>query len=168
MADNYLEKKMADYRAGLSLQHRATHTSRPSIYYPRRSVLVAADDLDIARMLISTFADAACVVFALSDDNSLQGCGARIYKGDDGGAYMLEDIRRRGEHIDVVISDRVGLPVSARTIFVSSDGSLQASGAVIVGGSPRQIALTALWMAHRDIDVSGTVYLTSASGGLIR
>lgn len=90
MADNYLEKQMADFRAGKLNARRSSPMSRPQPLKPgqidmgRRRILVACSGYDdtetMVRLLRSTGARVAFIATPDSDGTALaQTTGARFY-----------------------------------------------------------------------------------------
>lgn len=78
MADNYLERKMEEYRSGkgVTYRHRTTPTgARPgtlNVKFPSRRVLVTGGARGIGRTIVKAFCDAGCRV-AFCDIDSKAG-----------------------------------------------------------------------------------------------
>lgn len=105
MADNYLEKRMADYRAGRAAGPVRLAGRRPGtavIKYAPRTVLLYHPAPDFAPDIIDIFAAASCKVVVVAAADPAPGRGARFYSAAIESA--LADIDARGEAIDVVIA----------------------------------------------------------------
>jgi hypothetical protein len=141
MADNYLEKRMEDYRRGAQVRHVSSH----GLKYPAVGVFVSQADSPMARAIIKIFVEAGSrVAFTLADPAAgrlmAQQCGGRFYPMTDYEA--LADVAARGEKIDLVVAcgGDVNLPEGARLISIGRE----ISGAVSIIGDN---ADAAAWLA---------------------
>lgn len=140
MADNYLEKRMDDYRRGVNkTSSRRYHNNTPSnkliAVAPQRMMLLI-EDKELLAALLSEFAGVTelKVAFAGSDSKEgnrlAQACGALFVgvKGYD--CHCIGEARdviaQRWGGIDTVITDRpdcAGLPEIRRTILYAANKS---------------------------------------------
>lgn len=154
MADNYLEKKMADYRAG-----RASGAPRRPAGLRLPSVTVLLDGLapQLAAELCRVLTAVGYKVLAKATSGLPQGAGARIYPDDLTPVALMEDLEKRGERLDCVISyapseftsvaPRKVYPVQSPTFHPGADE------VVLAGGTPQQISLLAIALARPDSGV---------------
>lgn len=154
MADNYLEKKMADYRAG-----RAAGVSRRpgGLRLPPVTVLLDGLAPQFAAELCRVLTAAGYKVLATATTEIPQGAGARIYPDGITPSALVEDLEKRGEKLDCLISHapsaftsialRRIYPVQAVTFHPGADE------VVLAGGTPQQIALLAIALVKPDIGV---------------
>lgn len=161
MADNYLEKKMADYRAGRA----AGVARRPGgLRLPPVTVLLDGLAPQLAAELCRVLTAVGYKVLATAATEIPQGAGARIYPDDITPLALVEDLEKRGEKLDCVISHapsaftsiapRRVYPVEAVTFHPGADE------VVLAGGTSRQIALLSLALARPDCGIeSQTIYL---------
>ncbi len=160
MADNYLEKKMADYRAG-----RAGGTSRRPAGLRLQTVTVFLDNLapELAAELCRVLSAVGYKVLATSTAGIAQGTGARLYPSGITPEALLTDLESRGEKLDCVISPSPSAfsAAAARKVFVMAEpGSFKpGSGEVVlVGGTPQQIALLAIALARPDSGIGQQIF----------
>lgn len=101
MADNYLEKRMEEYRAGKLAPKRAA-AARPALKYPALNILLCGIAPELARTLADTLLSAGSRVSATADCGIAQGCGVRIYTP---AADIARDLERTGTVLDAVVTD---------------------------------------------------------------
>lgn len=120
MADNYLERKMEEYRSGkgVTYRHRTTPTgARPgtlNVKFPSRRVLVTGGASGIGRAIVKAFCDAGCRVAFCDIDSkagaaTAQATGAQFHPVDVRDAAALERCMDRlleawGD-IDVIVNN---------------------------------------------------------------
>ena len=163
MADNYLEKRMADYRAGRPAGPVRLAGRRPGTavlrYAPRTAVLYRPD-ADLAGPVIDIFAAASCRIAVIAPADPAPGRGARFYRSDAGAEGALADIAARGEKVDTVIARALepwmhGL----RIILLNPDPAAVAPGdenlILLRGRDPRRAPLLCLAMAATDARIAG-------------
>lgn len=145
MADNYLEKRMEDYRRGTAARRTGPRRGYASFPYPHLTVLLSDLPLDTARALAAIFTASACTVLHFGPDNDLQGCGVRLYAAADGPEAMAADLSRRGESIDVVVTGTESPVAAPKTIYINpAEDRVPA----VAGDDAAQIALMVLALAH--------------------
>lgn len=163
MADNYLEKRMADYRAGRPAGPVRLAGRRPGtavIRYAPRTVVLYRPDADLAGPVIDIFAAASCRIAVIAPADPAPGRGARFYNADAGTEAALADIAARGEKVDTVIARALepwmhGL----RIILLNPDPAAVAPGdknlILLRGRDPRRAPLLCLAMAATDARIAG-------------
>lgn len=163
MADNYLEKRMADYRAGRPAGPVRLAGRRPGtavIRYVPRTVVLYRPDADLAGPVIDIFAAASCRIAVIAPADPAPGRGARFYRSDAGAEGALADIAARGEKVDTVIARALepwmhGL----RIILLNPDPAAVAPGdenlILLRGRDPRRAPLLCLAMAATDARIAG-------------
>lgn len=163
MADNYLEKRMADYRAGRPAGPVRLAGRRPGtavIRYAPRTVVLYRPDADLAGPVIDIFAAASCRIAVIAPADPAPGRGARFYNADAGTEGALADIAARGEKVDTVIARALepwmhGL----RIILLNPDPAAVAPGdenlILLRGRDPRRAPLLCLAMAATDARIAG-------------
>lgn len=163
MADNYLEKRMADYRTGRPAGPVRLAGRRPGtavIRYTPRTVVLYRPDADLAGPVIDIFAAASCRIAVIAPAAPAPGRGARFYNADAGTEAALADIAARGEKVDTVIAPALepwmhGL----RIILLNPDPAAAAPGdenvILLRGSDARQAALLCLAMAATDARIAG-------------
>ena len=163
MADNYLEKRMADYRAGRPAGPVRLAGRRPGtavIRYAPRTVVLYRPDADLAGPVIDIFAAASCRIAVIAPADPAPGRGARFYRSDAGAEGALADIAARGEKIDTVIARALepwmhGL----RIILLNPDPAAVAPGdenlILLRGRDPRRAPPLCLAMAATDARIAG-------------
>lgn len=161
MADNYLEKKMADYRAG-----RAGGASRRPAGLRLQLVTVFLDNLapELAAELCRVLSAVGYKVLATATAGIAQGTGARLYPSGITPEALLTDLESRGEKLDCVISPAPSqfTSVARRRVYPVQAMSFHpgANEVVLAGGTPQQIALLAIALARPDSGVGQqTFYL---------
>lgn len=160
MADNYLEKKMADYRAG-----RASAAPRRPAGLRLPSVTVLLDGLapQLAAELCRVLTAVGYKVLAKATSGLPQGAGARIYPDDLTPVALMEDLEKRGEKLDCVISPAPSEFTSAaqRKVYPVQAVSFQPGPdeVVLAGGTPQQIALLAIALTRPDCTIQFQIIL---------
>lgn len=146
MADNYLEKKMEEYRSGRAAasRHKGPRRGWATVRFQPLTVLVDAIDAEITTHLTALFAQSACTVVCTPDAGAAAGCGARIYPAGTDAGSLARDLAARGEHIDVAVSSRHTpfTDLAGMTILVNPDG---ATGEVTVAESDPGRAAWLAW-----------------------
>ena len=120
MADNYLERKMDEYRSGNlnKTKHRTSPSgNRPgklTIYFPARRVYITGGASGIGASIVKAFCDAGCRV-AFCDKDTKKGtdtarrCGAQFHPLDvtDAAALnaSLAGVRHAWGDIDIIINN---------------------------------------------------------------
>ena len=159
MADNYLEKRMADYRAGRAAGPVRLAGRRPGtavIKYAPRTVLLYHPAPDFAPDIIDIFAAASCKVVVVATADPAPGRGARFYSVCIESA--LADIDARGEAVDVVIAHTLEPWMRGRrVILLNADAEIADAAAVLSlqGSDPRRAALLCLAFAAVDAEIRG-------------
>lgn len=120
MADNYLERKMEEYRSGKSQQRVVKHTpsgAKPgtiNIKFPSRRVFVTGGAKGIGRSIVEAFRNADCRVAFCDNDRkagtaTAQATGAQFYPVDVTDANALdacvERIIKAWADIDVIVNN---------------------------------------------------------------
>lgn len=160
MADNYLEKRMADYRAGRSAGPVRLAGRRPGtavIKYAPRAVMLHQIPHEFAGDIIDIFAAASCRIITVADADPAPGRGARFYRADAGIDAVLADIADRGETVDTVIA-RAYEPWmhGRRIILLNSEADTGDGNAIrIRGNDSRHAALLCLALAAVDASIDG-------------
>lgn len=168
MADNYLEKRMADYERGRGAVAKSCHAGRRagwvSVQFPAATVCVTDADSPAGRDVVEIFVQAGLkVVFICCDvaegRKISQLCGGRFYPG--GAEQMVADMEKRSEHIDVEIlcqdAPGTGFKTSAaKKLIISADErwlpeNLECLS--IVGSDTRQAARLALMACHPSAEM---------------
>ena len=155
MADNYLEKRMEDYRRGTHpTAHRTAgpRAGRLSMPYPHQYVLVAGADTEAGTAAVEAFVAAGCTVaFTTAGTDSdgrrlAQRLGARYYPGTP--ADALADMERRGEAIGTVIhtaAPAATVPGACNILITASsqpyDGLLVIAAPTTAAAAAARIAL---------------------------
>lgn len=137
MADNYLERKMEEYRAGkLSVRTRtAAPRSLPkgkiAVDFPPRTVILAATTVGpICRAVVKAFIDAGCRVALVSASHKeatelARSCGARFYPVAGFSPTSLDSV------LDSVVEDVTShWNIPDTFISVSEGGSTHGNGAL--------------------------------------
>lgn len=163
MADNYLEKRMADYQSGRTSGPAPRPASRPApgrarLPYPHRNVLVTGADTPCGRAVVAQFVAAGCSVAFTA---AVPAAGTDLARSA-GGRYFpmtapeaLERLRADSRPTDVaVVCD--GQPVPAPRVIVVTDdadfGDADPPGAIVLlADNPLAAAWQCLTLAHRDI-----------------
>lgn len=167
MADNYLEKRMADYRAGRAAGPVRLAGRRPGtavIKYAPRTVLLYHPALDFAPDIIDIFAAASCKVVVVAAADPAPGRGARFYSAAIESA--LADIDARGEAIDVVIAHTFEPWMRGRRVILLNaaddadvaDVDAGADAAEVLslqGTDPRRAAILCLAFAAVEAAIQG-------------
>lgn len=155
MADNYLEKRMEDYRAGkLAPKTRVAHTVTPArmpgdftLSYPELRALIFGGSVGLAGMVVEMFRKVdAKVAFCHADSKKCtplaQATGSRYYPFDPSDesktGRVIDDLSGRWGGVDVVIDLR---GASADDGEAGEDGD---------SGSLRRIASLLLLHSHPD------------------
>lgn len=158
MADNYLEKKMADYRSGVSGRRSTLRPGVSRLRYEPLTVVVATTDHAMTQAVARLFVDAGCKVICPCEAGCVAGSGARIYPADYDAESIAADMRQRAEQADAVISDAPsGYDCLApRHIYVTDcqDVAVDAASVAIIGHDPSQAAWLALALARRGSTVA--------------
>jgi hypothetical protein len=139
MADNYLEKKMEEYRSGVLSRPYARRVSltgsRPGTVSfkidPLRVLVTDASD-DVGRAVVTRLREAGCrVAFACADDKAgralSQATGSRFYP-ESAARDAVADLKKAWGGIDVLLI--FGQPMSAGEICSGL------SRVIVVGGDP--------------------------------
>lgn len=159
MADNYLEKRMADYRAGRAAGPVRLAGRRPGtavIKYAPRTVLLYHPAPDFAPDIIDIFAAASCKVVVVATADPAPGRGARFYSVCIESA--LADLDARGEAVDVVIAHTLEPWMRGRRVILLNADADNADAAVVLslqGSDPRRAALLCLAFAAVDAEIRG-------------
>lgn len=159
MADNYLEKRMADYRAGRAAGPVRLAGRRPGtavIKYASRTVLLYHPAPGFAPDIIDIFAAASCKVVVVAAADPAPGRGARFYSACIESA--LADIDARGEAVDVVIAHTLEPWMRGRRVILLNADADNADAAAVLslqGSDPRRAALLCLAFAAVDAQIRG-------------
>lgn len=169
MADNYLEKRMADYRAGRAAGPVRLAGRRPGtavIKYAPRTVLLYHPAPDFAPDIIDIFAAASCKVVVVAAADPAPGRGARFYSAAIESA--LADIDARGEAIDVVIAHTLEPWMRGRRVILlnaaddatdadvaTTDVAAAAEVLSLQGTDPRRAAILCLAFAAVEAAIQG-------------
>lgn len=154
MADNYLERRMEDYRSGRGGSrrlHAPSRSGRLSLPYPHQYVLVLGGDTPGGRAVLEAFSHSgATVAFTASADGAAlaQRTGARYYPMT--AAEAAADMAARGEGPDVVIVCDGSAPLSEiGHLIVITGQPADIPGAIVIAGTDlAQAARIALMAAH--------------------
>lgn len=154
MADNYLERRMEDYRSGRGGSrrlHASSRSGRLSLPYPHQYVLVLGGDTPAGRAVLEAFSHSgATVAFTASADGAAlaQRTGARYYPMT--AAEAAADMAARGEGPDVVIVCDGSAPLSEiGHLIVITEHPADIPGAIVIAGTDlAQAARIALMAAH--------------------
>lgn len=154
MADNYLERRMEDYRSGRGGSrrlHAPSRSGRLSLPYPHQYVLVLGGDTPAGRAVLEAFSHSgATVAFTASADGAAlaQRTGARYYPMT--AAEAAADMAARGEGPDVVIVCDGSAPLSEiGHLIVITGQPADIPGAIVIAGTDlAQAARIALIAAH--------------------
>lgn len=154
MADNYLERRMEDYRSGRGGSrrlHASSRSGRLSLPYPHQYVLVLGGDTPAGRAVLEAFSHSgATVAFTASADGAAlaQRTGARYYPMT--AAEAAADMAARGEGPDVVIVCDGSAPLSEiGHLIVITGQPADIPGAIVIAGTDlAQAARIALIAAH--------------------
>lgn len=153
MADNYLEKRMADYRAGRAAGPVRLAGRRPGtavIKYAPRTVLLYHPAPDFAPDIIDIFAAASCKVVVVAAADPAPGRGARFYSAAIESA--LADIDARGEAIDVVIAHTLEPWMRGRRVILLN----AADDATDADATDADVATTDVAAAAEVLSLQGT------------
>lgn len=159
MADNYLEKRMADYRAGRAAGPVRLAGRRPGtavIKYAPRTVLLYHPAPGFAPDIIDIFAAASCKVVVVATADPAPGRGARFYSACIESA--LADIDARGEVVDVVIAHTLEPWMRGRRVILLNavaDNAVAEKVLSLQGSDPRRAALLCLAFAAVDAQIRG-------------
>lgn len=159
MADNYLEKRMADYRAGRAAGPVRLAGRRPGtavIKYAPRTVLLYHPAPGFAPDIIDIFAAASCKIVVVATADPAPGRGARFYSACIESA--LADIDARGEAVDVVIAHTLEPWMRGRRVILLNADAENADAENILslqGSDPRRAALLCLAFAAVDAQIRG-------------
>lgn len=169
MADNYLEKRMADYRAGRAAGPVRLAGRRPGtavIKYAPRTVLLYHPAPDFAPDIIDIFAAASCKVVVVAAADPAPGRGARFYSAAIESA--LADIDARGEAVDVVIAHTLEPWMRGRRVILlnaaddatdadvaTTDVAAAAEVLSLQGTDPRRAAILCLAFAAVEAAIQG-------------
>lgn len=159
MADNYLEKRMADYRAGRAAGPVRLAGRRPGtavIKYAPRTVLLYHPAPGFAPDIIDIFAAASCKIVVVATADPAPGRGARFYSACIESA--LADIDARGEAVDVVIAHTLEPWMRGRRVILLNADADNADAAAVLslqGSDPRRAALLCLAFAAVDAEIRG-------------
>lgn len=178
MADNYLEKRMADYRAGRAAGPVRIAGRRPGtavIKYAPRTILLYRLESDFATAIIDVFAAASCKIVVVAAADPAPGHGARFYAVAEsaGVESVLNDVAARDESVDVVIAQsiepwmlgrKVVLLNSTASQLLDSANCEEAMGSEVAekiirlqGSDTRQAALLCLAFAAVDASIQGQI-----------
>lgn len=154
MADNYLEKRMDDYRRGVSAPH---HSGRRGLLFPAMAVFVYPADAPGGDVMLRTLAQAGYkVCFGVSD----QANGSRLAVSTGGRYYPLKpeavaaDLARRGETVAALVMlgcdcrDTYAALAPARSIAV---GVSQPGCVSVTGQTPLGAAILTAALAHPEV-----------------
>ena len=142
---------MADYRAG-----RSTGAPRRPAGLRLPPVTVLLDNLasQVATELCRVLTSVGYKVLATDSSRLSQGAGARIYPVATTPAALVEDLQKRGEKLDCVISNSPSAftAVAPRKVYPVDAVSFQpeADEVVLAGGTPQQIARLAVALVRPD------------------
>lgn len=159
MADNYLEKRMADYRAGRAAGPVRLAGRRPGtavIKYAPRTVLLYHPAPGFAPDIIDIFAAASCKIVVVATTDPAPGRGARFYSACIESA--LADIDARGEVVDVVIAHTLEPWMRGRRVILlnaDADNAVAEKVLSLQGSDPRRAALLCLAFAAVDAQIRG-------------
>lgn len=156
MADNYLEKRMDDYRRGVSAPH---HSGRRGLLFPAMAVFVYPADAPGGDVMLRTLAQAGYkVCFGVSD----QANGSRLAVSTGGRYYPLKpeavaaDLARRGETVAALVMlgcdcrDTYAALAPARSIAV---GMSQPDCISVTGQTPLGAAILTASLAHPEVEL---------------
>ncbi len=171
MADNYLEKRMDDYRNGRIGQSNSSHRTNGSLKYPHLTVMVANASGDIGRSVIRSFTEAGgLVIFTCQNRNEgqniAQSCGGRYYPLSL--EQIAADLCKRGERINAIIglecnpsevADKLDLSYIPRMIQITNKITAESSSTVnmLIGDDPKQISILSMTLSHPAITICGQV-----------
>ncbi len=154
MADNYLEKRMEDYRRGprAKAPSRAAgpRAGRLVMPYPHQYVLVDGADTDAGRAAVEAFIAAGCTVAFTTggDDTSgrllAQAIGGRYYPGS--AADALADMSSRGEPLGAAVhtSAAAGAIAGAYNIIIAPDAAPRPDALTIEAAPARVVSAARL------------------------
>ena len=149
MADNYLEKKMEEYRGrgGASASLSPSSYSGAALRYSGVKVLMLGVPNEIAYAIIKQLKTVGVSIFASSDCGIAQGNGARIYPE---GYDIRSDLKKRNEQLTHIITiDRDVVFEDAQIILLKSakcrakntyKNSNNPNIVTLIGGTPQAIA----------------------------
>lgn len=154
MADNYLERRMEDYRSGRGGSrrlHASSRSGRLSLPYPHQYVLVLGGDTPAGRAVLEAFSHSgATVAFTASADGAAlaQQTGARYYPMT--AADAIADMTARGQRPDALIVCDCPAPVSEiGHLIIIAGHPVDVPGAIVIAGTDlAQAARIALIAAH--------------------
>lgn len=162
MADNYLEKKMDDYRRGARVKtvHRATVPSlKPGqaiISYPTVSLFIAASEPDAilttvvkAMRKLGALMTIACARDKKKATGMAWSAGATFDPSDDIVTAVVSDATRRGEPQDalIFIGDAYDVITAGKTIVIGS-GNIIGVHYIAPTLDPETIAATIAFIVH--------------------
>ncbi len=153
MADNFLEKRMDDYRGVLNLK------------FPSGRVLILGADCPTGQALIRCYVDAGwSVVFTANNPadgtHTAQNYGGRFYPLSL--SEIATDLEQKGEAVDVLVAlgtmpIEFPMEVRRKILITSEETSPQPNLATIHGNSPAQAAMLAIILSHPTTPVKGQV-----------
>lgn len=167
MADNYLERRMEDYRSGRGGSrrlHASSRSGRLSLPYPHQYVLVLGGDTPAGRAVLEAFSHSgATVAFTASADGAAlaQQTGARYYPMTT--ADAIADMTARGQRPDALIVCGCPAPVSEIGHLLSDSGhTLSKIGhLIIIAGHPVDVP-DAIVIAGTDLAQAARIALIAA------
>lgn len=154
MADNYLEKRMDDYRRGISAPH---HSGRRGLLFPAMAVFVYPADAPGGDVMLRTLAQAGYkVCFGVSD----QANGSRLAVSTGGRYYPLEpdavaaDLAGRGEAVAALVMlgcDCRGTYAALAPARIIAVGMSQPDCISVTGQTPLGAAILTAALAHPEV-----------------
>lgn len=121
MADNYLERRMEEYRSGRLAARPRTHTSLPAdaliLRYPLMSVLVLTDGSEFGAVLVAELRRAGLRVSFIHPDTRVgtalsQTLGSRFYPASMTTPAILADMAVRRSPADVILVPDGSVPAN--------------------------------------------------------
>lgn len=117
MADNYLERKMEEHRAGTAQRRGSALPSKGKVSFnlPPKRIIVCGHNNALSKAIIKVFAEAGCRVSLYVTDSSdtvPDAGGARLIQSTGNPATDLSTVLNSWGDIDVVISTQSGDVVS--------------------------------------------------------
>lgn len=141
MADNYLEKKMEEYRAGrMGRPSQGVGRGRRVPYPASTSVVLIGLEPSTARAVAETLTALGAKVGATASCGIAAGCGVRIYPD---GTDIAADLAARGESLTCTVTNPAGRAIAgSRHIVIAPAGAEAQTGAVTIsGGSPAELPM---------------------------